>query len=83
MKRRKPRRLPMGENVKMRIIWDVIKGIRLYGFEIMYMQRCIRDSVKGEPRPTPGIPESLKVLLHELRGLGLSITCLLYTSRCV
>ena len=30
--------------------------------------------VKGEPMPTPGIPESLNVLLHELRGLGLSIS---------
>ena len=29
--------------------------------------------VKGDPMPTPGIPESLNVLLHELRGLGLSI----------
>ena len=29
--------------------------------------------VKGEAMPTPGIPESLNVLLHELRGLGLSI----------
>ena len=29
--------------------------------------------VKGEPMPLPGIPESLNVLLHELRGLGLSI----------
>ncbi len=29
--------------------------------------------VKGEPLPTPGIPESFNVLLHELRGLGLSI----------
>jgi DNA-directed RNA polymerase subunit beta len=29
--------------------------------------------VKGDPTPTPGIPESLNVLLHELRGLGLSI----------
>jgi len=29
--------------------------------------------VKGESMPTPGIPESLNVLLHELRGLGLSI----------
>jgi DNA-directed RNA polymerase subunit beta len=29
--------------------------------------------VKGEPMPMPGIPESLNVLLHELRGLGLSI----------
>ena len=29
--------------------------------------------VKGEPMPMPGIPESLNVLLHELRGLGLSM----------
>ena len=29
--------------------------------------------VKGDPMPTPGIPESLNVLLHELRGLGLNI----------
>ncbi len=29
--------------------------------------------VKGEPMPEPGIPESLNVLLHELRGLGLSV----------
>ena len=30
--------------------------------------------VKGEPIPTPNIPESLNVLLHELQGLGLSVT---------
>ncbi len=30
--------------------------------------------VKGDAMPTPGIPESLNVLLHELRGLGLSIS---------
>jgi DNA-directed RNA polymerase subunit beta len=29
--------------------------------------------VKGEPMPTPGVPESFNVLLHEMRGLGLSI----------
>ncbi len=29
--------------------------------------------VKGEPMPSPGVPESFNVLLHELRGLGLSI----------
>jgi DNA-directed RNA polymerase subunit beta len=29
--------------------------------------------VKGDPMPTPGIPESLNVLLHELQGLGLSV----------
>ena len=30
--------------------------------------------VKGEPMPHPGIPESLNVLLHELRGLGLNVS---------
>jgi DNA-directed RNA polymerase subunit beta len=30
--------------------------------------------VKGDNMPTPGIPESFNVLLHELRGLGLKIT---------
>lgn len=29
--------------------------------------------VKGDGMPAPGIPESLNVLLHELRGLGLSV----------
>ena len=35
--------------------------------------RAYEAIVKGDPLPTPGIPESLNVLLHELRGLGLSI----------
>ena len=30
--------------------------------------------VNGDPMPNPGIPESLNVLLHELRGLGLKVT---------
>lgn len=30
--------------------------------------------VKGDPMPTPGIPESFNVLMHELRGLGLTVT---------
>ena len=30
--------------------------------------------VKGNPMPTPGIPESFNVLLHELGGLGLKVT---------
>ena len=30
--------------------------------------------VKGDPIGTPGIPESLNVLLHELQGLGLSVS---------
>ncbi len=36
--------------------------------------RAYEAIVKGDPMPAPGIPESLNVLLHELRGLGLSIT---------
>ncbi len=30
--------------------------------------------VKGDPFPEPGVPESFNVLLHELRGLGLSVS---------
>lgn len=30
--------------------------------------------VKGDNMPTPGIPESFNVLLHELRGLGLKVS---------
>ncbi len=30
--------------------------------------------VKGEPMPTPQLPESFNVLIHELRGLGLDVT---------
>jgi len=30
--------------------------------------------VKGETLPTPSVPESFNVLVHELRGLGLEIT---------
>ena len=35
--------------------------------------RAYEAIVKGESMPMPGIPESLNVLLHELRGLGLSV----------
>jgi DNA-directed RNA polymerase subunit beta len=30
--------------------------------------------VKGEPMPTPQLPESFNVLIHELRGLGLDVS---------
>ena len=36
--------------------------------------RTYEAIVKGESMPTPGLPESLNVLLHELQGLALSIT---------
>ena len=35
--------------------------------------RAYEAIVKGDPMPSPGIPESLNVLLHELRGLALSV----------
>ena len=35
--------------------------------------RAYEAIVKGDNMPQPGIPESLNVLLHELRGLGLSV----------
>ena len=35
--------------------------------------RAYEAIVKGETMAQPGIPESLNVLLHELRGLGLSV----------
>jgi DNA-directed RNA polymerase subunit beta len=35
--------------------------------------RAYEAIVKGDQMPVPGIPESFNVLLHELRGLGLSV----------
>ncbi|MBQ8098077.1 MAG: DNA-directed RNA polymerase subunit beta [Bacteroidaceae bacterium] len=42
--------------------------------DVVGRAKAYESIVKGEPLPVPGIPESLNVLLHELRGLGLSIT---------
>jgi DNA-directed RNA polymerase subunit beta len=42
--------------------------------DVMGRARTYEAIVKGDPMPAPGIPESLNVLLHELRGLGLSIS---------
>ncbi len=41
--------------------------------DVMGRAKAYEAIVKGEPLPIPGIPESLNVLLHELRGLGLSV----------
>ena len=41
--------------------------------DVVGRSKAYEAIVKGEPMPAPGIPESLNVLLHELRGLGLSI----------
>jgi DNA-directed RNA polymerase subunit beta len=41
--------------------------------DVMGRAKAYEAIVKGDPMPQPGIPESLNVLLHELRGLVLSI----------
>ena len=41
--------------------------------DVMGRTKTYEHIVKGEPMPTPGLPESFNVLLHELRGLGLSV----------
>jgi DNA-directed RNA polymerase subunit beta len=41
--------------------------------DVIGRAKAYESIVKGEPMPQPGIPESLNVLLHELRGLGLSV----------
>ena len=41
--------------------------------DVMGRSKAYEAIVKSEPMPQPGIPESLNVLLHELKGLGLSL----------
>jgi len=41
--------------------------------DVMGRAKTYEAIVKGDSMPTPGIPESLNVLLHELRGLSLNI----------
>ena len=41
--------------------------------DVIGRSKAYEAIVKSEPMPQPGIPESLNVLLHELKGLGLSL----------
>ena len=41
--------------------------------DVVGRSKAYEAIVKVDSMPTPGIPESLNVLLHELRGLGLSV----------
>ena len=41
--------------------------------DVVGRSKAYESIVKGEPMPQPGIPEALNVILHELRGLGLSL----------
>jgi len=42
--------------------------------DVMGRAKAYEAIVKGENIPTPGIPESFNVLMHELRGLALDVT---------
>ena len=41
--------------------------------DVVGRSKAYEAIVKGEPMPAPGIPESFNVLMHELKGLGLSL----------
>ena len=41
--------------------------------DVVGRAKTYESIVKGEPMPTPGLPESFNVLMHELKGLGLDI----------
>jgi len=42
--------------------------------DVLGRAKAYEAIVKGDNLPTPGIPESFNVLLHELNGLGLNVT---------
>ncbi|MGN0639723.1 MAG: DNA-directed RNA polymerase subunit beta [Oscillospiraceae bacterium] len=44
--------------------------------DLMGRQKTYEAIVKGEPVPKPGVPESFKVMVNELQGLGLDIKIL-------
>jgi len=47
--------------------------VRIKSDDVVGRDKAFDAIVKGESMPNPGLPESFNVLLHELRGLGLSI----------
>ena len=42
--------------------------------DVIGRAKAYESIVKGDIMPRPGIPESFNVLMHELKGLGLSIS---------
>ena len=42
--------------------------------DVIGRAKAFESIVKGQELPTPGIPESFNVLLHELNGLGLKVS---------
>ena len=50
------------------------KSLTIKSDDVVGRAKAYEAIVKGENMPTPGIPESFNVLLHELRGLALDVT---------
>ena len=44
--------------------------------DLIGRQKTYEAIVKGEPVPKPGVPESFKVMIRELQGLGLDVRVL-------
>jgi DNA-directed RNA polymerase subunit beta len=42
--------------------------------DVIGRAKAFEAIVKGKDLPTPGVPESFNVLLHELNGLGLKVS---------
>ena len=55
------------------VVGDGLVGAVAFGDDVVGRAKTYESIVKGEQMPVPGIPESLNVLLHELRGLCLKI----------
>src|SRR5574344_1896024 len=53
------------------VLQEVITG---KSDDVVGRAKAYEAIVKGDNMPTPGIPESFNVLIHELRGLNLEIT---------
>ena len=70
--------LPVREDFRIAKILEAVvhvlqEMLTIKSDDVVGRAKSYEAIVKGDPIPTPGIPESLNVLLHELRGLGLSL----------
>lgn len=56
-----------------RFILEDAEILTIKSDDVMGRAKAYEAIVKGENLPKPGIPEAMNVLLHELRGLALSV----------
>ena len=69
----RPHRIGAGKDQSTALFRILQEILTIKSDDVVGRSKAYEAIVKGDPMPTPGIPESLNVLLHELRGLGLSI----------